>query len=138
MKNSTKWIYAILFLVLLQSAQAWNIGSKGRVNGPSIHSTYFTTPNNASYPVRAQAYVGMLVNGSCQYNAVYDLGSEEIRTGDVIDFDAFRLKSTIGMGYTCMTIFYTLKQIVMETIELNSDGINYVSSDPATSEIAIM
>src|SRR5690606_18883219 len=127
-----------VYLLMTHASFAWNIGSKGRVNGPSIHSTYFTTPNNASFPVHAQAYVGSLVNGTCQYNAAYDLGTEEIKTGDVIDIDAFRLKSIIGMGYSCMTIFYTLKQIVMETFQLNSDGINYVTASPATADISIM
>lgn len=134
--KKTVWVAAIL--VVINSSYAWNIGSKGRVNGPSIHTTYFTTSNNGSFPVHAQAYVGLLVNGSCQYSAVYDLGSEELKTGDAIDIDAFRLKSIIGTGYTCMTLFYTSKQIVMETILLNSDGINYTFSVPATAEVNIL
>lgn len=131
-------IWAILILITLNACYAWNIGSKGRVNGPSIHTTYFTTSNNGSFPVHAQAYVGLLVNGTCRYSAVYDLGSEEIKTGDAVDIDAFRLKSIIGMGYTCMTMFYTSKQIVLETILLNSDGINYTLSVPATAEVNIL
>lgn len=117
---------------------AWNIGSLGRVNGPAIHSTYFLTPNNASFQIHAQVYVGMFANGTCQYGAAYDLGSENIKTGDVIDIDAFRLKSIIGLGYTCMTIFYTNKQVVMETVQLTTDGINYTNSFPSTAEVTIL
>ncbi|MBX3708488.1 MAG: hypothetical protein KIT56_02430 [Gammaproteobacteria bacterium] len=135
-----QWIFlfAVLIIATINPSYAWNIGSKGRVNGPVIHSTYFLTPNNVSFPVRAQIYVGRFVNGACQYNAAYDLGTETIKTGDVIDIDAFRLKSMIGLGYSCMTIFYTYRQMVRETIQLNSDGINYIRSNPAATEVSIL
>jgi len=131
------FLFAVLVTVI-SSGYAWNIGSKGRVNGPSIHTTNFLTSNNAPFPVHAEAYVGFYVDGTCQYNAVYDLGTDILQTGDVIDIDAFRLKAVIGTGYGCMTISYTYKQIVMETIQLNSDGINYITSNPATAEVTIL
>lgn len=134
-----KWTFLFAALMIaINSGHAWNIGSKGRVNGPSIHSTYFITSENAPFEIHAQAYVGSFVNGSCVYNAAYDLGTETVRTGDVIDIDAFRLKSVIGTNYSCMTIFYSNKQMVMETIQLNTDGINYITTEPATSEITIL
>jgi len=128
----------VALVIAINSSYAWNIGSKGRVNGPSIHSTYFITSNNSSFPVHAQAYVGKFINGTCQYNAIYDLGTEILKTGDFIDIDAFELKSVIGTRYTCMTIFYTYKQIVLETFQLGTDGINYNTSLPATSEVTIL
>ncbi len=134
-----KWTFLFAALMIaVNSSHGWSIGSKGRVDGPSIHSTYFLTPENAPHEVHAQVYAGTLVNGSCVYNAAYDLGTETIKTGDVIDIDAFRLKSIIGTGYTCMTIFYTSKQVVMETIQLNTDGINYTTTIPATSEVNVL
>lgn len=139
MKQSFKWtfLFAALFM-LINASYALSIGSKGRVNGPSIHTTYFITPNNSYFPIHAQAYVGKFINGTCQYNAIYDLGNEMLKTGDFIDIDAFKLKSVIGVGYTCMTIFYTYKQIVLETFQLGTDGINYNASFPATSEVTIL
>jgi hypothetical protein len=125
-------------MIAMDSTHAWNIGSKGRVNGPSIHTTYFLTPNNATFPVQAKAYVGKYISGTCQYNAVYDLGTETLKSGDLIDIDAFRLKSIIGTGYNCMTIAYTYRQIVMETILLLYDGVNYVTTNPTTSEVTIL
>lgn len=134
-----KWTFLFAALmILVNPGHAWNIGSKGRVDGPSIHSTYFLTPNNAPVEVHAQAYMGSFVSGVCAYNAIYDLGMETIKTGDVIDIDAFRLASVMGRKYACMTIFYTSKQIVMETIELNSDEINYITTTPATAEVTII
>lgn len=134
-----KWNFLFLALMLANASYAaWNIGSKGRVNGPSIHTTYFLTPNNAPFSVHAEAYVGKFVDGACRYNAIYDLGTESLMTGDFFDFDAFQLKSVIGTGYNCMTLYYTYKQLVLETFLLNSDGINYNGTIPATSEVTIL
>lgn len=130
-------LFAALMIVM-DTSHAWNIGSKGRVNGPTIHTTYFLTPNNAAFPVRAKAYVGSYINGACQYTSVYDLGSETLQSGDFIDIDAFQLKSVIGTRYNCITMMYFYKQIVMETFQLVFDGVNYTSSYPTTSEVTIL
>src|SRR3990167_2935326 len=105
-------LFAALMLIM-QSSRALTIGSKGRVSGPSIHTTYFLTPNNAPTPVQAKAYAGYFANGNCQYNAIYDLGNEIVKTGDFIDIDAFLVKSIIGINYNCMSIYYTYKQLVI-------------------------
>ena len=140
MNSLLKWNFLFLALMMLTQAShaAWNIGSKGRVSGPSIHTTYFLTTNNAPFPVHAEAYVGKFVDGACRYDSIYDLGTETLMTGDFFDFDAFQLKSVIGTGYNCMTLYYTYKQLVLETFILNSDGINYNGTIPATSEVTIL
>jgi len=134
-----KWtfLFAIIMLVI-DSSHAWTIGSKGRVNGPSIHTTYFLTPNNASVKVHANMHVGVFANGMCAYNAIYDLGTEILKTGDFIDIDALKLKSVIGTGYTCMSIYYYFKQLVIETFQLGFDGINYTATLSSTNEISII
>lgn len=139
MKQLMKWtlILAVSTLIL-NSSYAWNIGAKGRVVGPVIHTTYFLTSNNASFPVKAMAYVGSYVNGTCNYNATYNIGSDHLQTGDFVDIDGFMLKSVVGGGYSCMTIFYTNKQVVMETFQLFYDGINYNTSNPSTAEVTIL
>lgn len=135
----TKWTLTTLaVLISISPSYAWNIASVGRVTGPSIHSTYFLTPNNASFPIHAHAYVGQFTNGTCQYGAAYNLGTESIKTGDVIDIDAFKLKSLIGLEHTCMVIFYTGRQVVTETIMLTTDGINYTNSVPSTAEVSVL
>lgn len=135
-----KWtfLFATIMIATDTSSHAWTIGSKGRVNGPSIHTTYFLTPNNAPSLVSAKAYVGSYMNGNCQYTAIYNIGDEELRTGDFIDIDGFRLKSTIGTGYNCMTMYYYYKQLVLETILLFFDGFNYIASFPPTNEVTIL
>ncbi len=132
------FISITVILFLTQTATAWNIGAKGRVNGPAVHTTYFLTPNNGAFPVKAKAYVGFFANGSCQFNAMYEMGVDTLQTGNFVDIDAFALKSIIGEGYGCMTIFYTYKQLVMETFQLFFDGVNYTSTFPATSEVMIL
>jgi len=131
------FFFVALLLACTSESFAWNIGSKGSVIGPSIHTTYFLTPNNASFPVHAQAYVGTYVNGICNYAAIYDIGTDNLKTGDYVDIDAFQLKSVIGTNYNCMTIYYTYKQLVMETFLLLFDGINYNNSAPTVSEVMI-
>lgn len=133
----------IATMIVVHSTHAWNIGAKTRVNGPTIHITYFLTPDNGSIPVHATAHLGTLVNGICTdiaNNAVYDLGSETIRTGDMIDVDAFMLKSVIGINpnINCMSVYYQYSQLVIETFQLYSDGFNYVNTVPATSEVTIL
>lgn len=133
-----KWtiVFAVM-MIAMDKSHAWNIGQKGRVTGPSIHTTYFLTPNNAMFLVSAKAYVGEYVNGNCQYTAIYDIGTENLKTGDFIDIDAFQLKSVIGGGYGCMSIYYTYKQLVIETFQLEWDGVNYNGTIPATAEVTI-
>ena len=138
MDGLQKWISLAAILIVSQTACAWNIGSKGRVNGPAVHTTYFLTPNNGAFPVQAKAYVGFFANGSCQFNAMYDIGKDTLQTGNFVDIDGFALKAIIGEGYGCMTIFYTYKQLVMETFQLFFDGVNYTSTFPATSEVMIL
>lgn len=134
-----KWtlLFAILMMVINKSP-AWNIGSKGRVAGPMIHSTYFLTPNNAQFKVQGRIFVGYLTNGVCNFATSYNVGSDNIKTGDVVDIDAFALKSVVGGGYSCMTVFYTYQQTAMETIELFYDGVNYTRSIPEISQIQIL
>lgn len=137
MSQLLKW--TLLFAALLMHPLfAWNIGSKGRVTGPSIHTTYFLTPNNQAFPVHAQAYVGLFLNGGCVYNAIYNIGFDTLKTGDTIDIDAFALKSLIGLGANCMTIYYTYRQVVIETFQITNDGINYINTNPPTAEVTIL
>ncbi|EKD70307.1 MAG: hypothetical protein ACD_46C00575G0007 [uncultured bacterium] len=134
-----KWTFIFAALMLItQTGHAWTIGSKQRVNGPSIHSTYFFTANNQFNNVHAQMYVGAWVNGTCQYAAHYDMGNEILRTGNYINIDAFKLQSIIGGNYSCMTIFYTSRQLVMETFQLQWNGSNYINTIPATAEVTII
>lgn len=128
----------VLTLMVLNSAHAWNIGNKGRVNGPSIHSTYFLTPNNSNFGVHAKALVGTWANNACQYSATYDIGAENLSTGDFVDIDAYQLKSVVGGGYSCMSIYYNYKQLVIESFQLVWDGFNYDTTVPATSEVTIL
>jgi hypothetical protein len=125
-------------MLFVESNHAWNIGRKIYVSGPVVHTTYFLTPNNASAPVTAQAYVGLYLNGVCQYNAVYPIGKENLKTGDLISIDGYQLMALVGPNYNCMTIQYMGRQQVAETFQLLSDGINYVSSIPAQVEVAIL
>ena len=136
-----KWalLFAMLMVLMDSSHASWSIGSKVGVNGPIVHSTYFLTPNNAPAPVSAQAYVGAaILNGNCQYTAVYNLGTEVLNTGDTFYVDAYLLKNLINGGYTCMSVYYTYKQLVIDTFQLTYDGINYITSNPQTDEITIL
>lgn len=131
-------LFAALTLVSSHLYAAFNIASKGRVNGTAIHSTYFYTPNNAPFKVTAQAYVGNQVNGHCQYTVAYDLGSEVLQTGDVIDIDGNQLKALAGGGYNCMSIFYRYRQVVRNSFSLFYDGINYSTTAPARDTVTIL
>jgi hypothetical protein len=135
------WRYLLkilMILCLMGQAQAWNIGAAGRTVGPSIHTTYFLTPKNAPLKVHAQAYVGLLVNGICNYNANYDLGTQTLQSGDMVGIDAFALKALIGGNYSCMSIFYTYQQIVMETFQLIYDGTIYTITNPLSSQVNVI
>lgn len=132
-----KWIVLLLMLIILDT-HAFNIGTKGRYNANAIHTTYFLTPNNNLFPVKAQAYVGFWSNNYCRYNAIYPIGTEQLRSGDFVDIDAFQLKSVVGAGYDCMTIYYTYRQLVMESFQLFWDGFNYKMSNPPVSEVNIL
>lgn len=138
MRQIIKWNLMILSVFCFSLGYAWNIGFKSNALGPTIHTTYFITSNNASFPVHAQAFVGFFNNGICQCNTSYDLGVEHLKTGDLVDIDGFALKSVIGLGYDCMTIYYTSKQLASETFQLYSDGMNYINSYPATTEVMIL
>jgi len=133
-----KWtlLFAALMIVI-NPGHAWNIGSKGRVNGQSIHTTYFLTPNNAPYPVHAIVYAGNVDHGTCVYSAVYDVGTEVLKTGDFVDISGSQLQAVVGM-YGCMTVKYFNKQVVMETYELINNGVSYESSNPVKSEVTII
>lgn len=133
----------IATMIVVDSSHAWNVGSKGRVNGPAIHTTFFLTPHNGAFPVHATARLGSLVNGICTdiaNNQAYDLGTDTLKTGDFIDIDAFMLKSLIGMNpnANCMSIYYQYTQLVIETFQLFTDGMNYINTNPPTSEITIL
>lgn len=116
---------------------AWTIGSKLNTTGPSIHITYFLTPNNAKVLVKAEAYLGLYLSGTCAYSSRYDIGEEEIKTGDYIKIDAFALKALIGNGYNCMSMFYTYKQRIIETFLLIFDQGNYITTYPNFQQINI-
>ena len=132
------WTQLIFFLIFFSSSLfAWNIGIKSRTSGPNIHSSYFLTPNNAAVPVTAKGYLGKFNNGHCNYNSIYDLGTMDIQTGDIVDIDAYLLKALVGMEYNCMKIVYTYKLMTTETFLLFFDGLNYVNSFPATKSIVI-
>lgn len=134
-----KWIGLLAFFLLAMNlSHAWTIGSKGRVTGPAIHTTYFLTPNNQAFDVHALAYVGYFVNNSCQITQVYDIGSEKLASGDFVDINAFLLRDLVGSGYSCMTIYYTYHQLVTETLELFWDGFNYYTTNPTMSEVTIL
>ncbi|RDI40061.1 hypothetical protein [Aquicella lusitana] len=139
MNQLMKWTFLFgIVMIMVDSGHAWNIGAKGRAIGPVIHTTYFLTPNNGAFPVRATAYVGTFLNGTCQYSAIYNIGSDLLQTGNFVDIDAFQLKSVVGGGYSCMTIYYSYRQQVIETFQLVWDGINYINSNPATAEVTIL
>lgn len=130
-------IFAVMML-LMETGHAWNIGQKNYATGSTIHSTHFLTPHNAAFPVHAKAYLGYLMNGSCTYATAYDLGSDSLQTGDTVNIDGFALKSLVGGGYTCMTVFYTSQQTARETFQLYFDGINYNLSQPAIAQITLL
>jgi hypothetical protein len=137
MKIQTQML--IFILATATNTFAWTIGDKGRVNGPSIHTTYFLTPNNQAFPIAAQAYMGTWVNGNCQPGTtLYNLGFENLQTGDFVDIDAFQLKAVMGGGYSCMTIFYNRQQPVNESFQLVWDGYNYITTLPAQTEIQLL
>lgn len=135
-----KWtLFFATLMMAFDSGHAWNIGSKGHALGPTIHTTYFLTPNNAAFPVHAQMCVGMFANGHCLCrNDMYDLGTETLKTGDTFDIDGFALNAIMGSGYSCMTISYTLKQNVAETFQIHFNGINYDTSLPPRSEVNVL
>jgi hypothetical protein len=131
------FFFAILMLVMEQS-HSFTIAEKGRVNGPNIHSTYFLTPGNAGFDVRASALIGAWINNTCVYTGQYELGQSFLKTGDFTDLDAFRMKAVTGGGYSCMTITYHYRQPVRDTFVLVWDGFNYTGTIPAVSEVTIL
>lgn len=130
-------LFAVMML-LTQTGHALRIAQKNNMTGSIIHSTHFLTPHNAKFDVHAKAYVGYLINGSCTYATAYDLGLESLQTGDTINIDGFALKSLVGVGYSCMTMFYTSGQTARETFQLYFDGINYHLSQPAIAQVVIL
>ena len=136
--NKTIKIVFVILIMMLQSAYAWTIGEKGRTLGPAIHTTYFLTPNNQAFPVQGQAYAGVFINGTCIYSVVYTIGTITLKTGNVVDIDAYALKQLIGPGFNCVTLSYTHNQTVKETFLLYTDGINYITTNPPTAEVSIL
>lgn len=130
----TSFLLAFLFFPM---AFAWNIGSKEHVTGPMIHSTYFVTTNNERIKVHAKAYAGKYINGLCLYNNIYDIGNEQLKTGDTIRIDAYALKSLIGNQFDCMSIYYYGQQIVLETFQLITDGVNYIGTFPSQMAVTV-
>lgn len=129
--------FTLLFYAF-QNVDAWTIGSKGRTTAPSIHTTYFITPNDQASDVHASVYMGYFVNNSCQPRETYDIGTEKLATGDFVDINAFWLRNLVGSGYSCMTIYYTCHQLVYETLQLFWDGFNYYTTNPSMSEVNIL
>lgn len=134
-----KWSLFFTFLLLVyKPGQGFTISQKGRVTGPAIHTTYFLTPNNQGFEVRATALVGKWNHGNCVYAAQVEMGKDFLRTGDFVDLDAFRLKAIVGGGYSCLTIYYHYRQPVIDTVALIWDGSNYVTTLPASTEVTIL
>lgn len=128
----------IAFVLTIRSGHAFTVADIGRVNGPSIHTTYFMTPNNQSFDVLATLYVGEYLNGTCVYSGQYDIGKSYVQTGDYVDFDANKLKSLVGSGYSCMTVYYYYTQPVVDTVKLVWDGFNYRTTIPVTSTVTVL
>ncbi len=127
-------------------ALAWQIGAKNRMSSAPIHSTYFLTPNNQPIQIRGIANMGYMNNGICDYSqgSSYSLGQVLVRTGDQIYIDAYRLLAMAGNAYTCIQITYTnaenTKQVfqpMQEWFQLVWNGMNYVNSFPAISQVTI-
>ncbi len=134
-----RWtLFFAVFMLVVRPTHAYTIAEKGRVSGPAIHTTYFLTPNNEGFEVRATALPGKWVGGTCVYSAQYNIGRSFLKTGDFVDLDAFRLKSIIGSGYSCLTIYYHYTQPVIDTVQLIWDGFNYSNTVPATSEVTVL
>ncbi len=132
-----KLVLGIISLLFSLSINAWTIGAKSVISPSTIHATYFLTPKNTATPVRIDAYLGFMTNGLCNSAARYPLGIEKLQTGDYLSIDAFSLKSVVGGGYNCMTIFYYSHLISRETFLIAFDGNNYNFSYPAKSEVMI-
>lgn len=131
----------IALLVLLTSMHAahasFSLATKNRATGPLVHATFFLTPNNNPIKVSAKAYVGKFNNGRCLYNEIYDMGTEEIASGDLIEYDAIKLKFIIGLSYNCVSVYYTAEQLVIDTFILVNNGFIYTTSIPRTTEVTI-
>lgn len=127
----------MFFSAISLQSHAFNISAKQHVTGPAIHSTYFMTVNNRPENIKAKAYAGQYINGICDYNAVYDLGHEQLKTGDTVYIDAFALKLLIGTQFTCMSIYYNNQQVSIESFQLISDGINYIATFPPTAQLTV-
>lgn len=137
--NKIKWIFLLsLITAASQTTLAFNLAQKGRVSGKAIHTTYFLTPNNAAFDIKGTAMMGTWLNGTCVYANQINIGQDKLRTGDFVDLDASQLKSLAGGGYSCVTFFYLYKQPVMDTMQLAWDGLNYTTTQPATSEVNIL
>lgn len=134
-----KWMPLFLLLAATtDSSLAFNLAQKGRVAGTAIHTTYFLTPNNAAFDIQGTAMVGTWLNGTCVYASQINIGRDKLKSGDFVDLDAAQLKSLAGGGYSCVTFFYLYKQPVMDTMQLAWDGLNYTTTQPATSEVNIL
>ena len=134
-----RWtLFFAAFMLVMRPGHSFTVAQVGRVNGQAIHTTYFQTPNNQGFDIKATIFVGKYVNGTCSYNAQYDIGSSFLKTGDFTDLDAFQLKSIIGSGASCASVYYQLNQPVIDTFQLVWDGLNYVKTVPASSEVTVL
>ena len=133
-------IAALIFLIISTSPTFanWNIASKGRALGQTIHTSYFLTPHNGQFPVNAKAYLGTYNNGQCVYSQIYDMGTERLTSGEYVDYDPIRLKGLVGLSFNCMSVYYYYQQLVIENFILINDGINYVGTLPFTSQVTIL
>jgi hypothetical protein len=141
MDQLMKWTLLFAALMMVDDfSHAFSIGSKGRANGPSIHTTYFLTPQNAQFPVKAQVLAGSWLNGYCIYQTTNPIaiGTELLKTGDFIDIDAYLLREIIGSGYDCLALYYTYNQLVIESFQILWDGFNYRASFPPLTEVSIL
>jgi hypothetical protein len=137
MDHNYKWIALYSLLFLTHTGFGWTIGAKGRVMGPAIHATYFTTPNNAPVKVQAIAYLGFFSNNRCVYSATYNIGTTTLKTGDVVYVDGNLLQEVAGVTYNCIMINYTTHQQVMESFLLQSNGFSYFNSFPDSMKVNI-
>ncbi len=127
-----------IFFLSMKAGHAYTFASLGQVSGPAIHTTYFFTMNNQPNLVRARAYVGHWANGACIYAGQYDMGLATLKTGNQLYFDANKLTSIVGGGYSCVTISYFFKQPVQDTYQLLWNGTSYTNTVPATSDVTIL
>lgn len=143
MNQLMKWTFIfVTLMMLMNNSPAFTIGNKNLMSAASIHSTYFFTPNNSAFVVHAKANLGLLNNGVCNTQSqTYDLGQAELKTGDRLYWDAYKLQSLVGGRYSCMMVTYysdISQQPVREMIQLVWNGVIYSLALPALSQVTIL